>query len=357
MNTSILTYCNRTLKKKPHLKVNRLGFAIIFSIIFSLSPIKLPTLCIEIIVPQIAENTTSRTSIDLASFATQINGNDPINTHVYFVHGYNGKNSQFDDLVFYLLSKNLLDRYASYRYFDYFERGQSEGLSNHEIHEKYNISDYAYDFSVKLANEHQSETQIDIVAHSLGGLITREMLRLYREQLQNQGIEIGRIITLGTPHTGIQLTKIPLLEIINAFSGNGWYSPILDSINPRSSFLQTLNTNPENYSEGIEWYTVAGICNHPIAIFTQGLLGGVHDGLIEYRSASAEFKLSNIFSPISIQVELPLFTRTKVILDGVGHDQLINDPHRQSSYPYLDEWLQGEKYDDDGNFSKTYQPN
>ncbi len=255
------------------------------------------------------------------------------------------------------MGKNLLDRYASYQYFDYFERGQSEGLTKHEIHEKYNISDYANDFCMKLANEHHSEAQIDIVAHSLGGLITREMLRLYREQLENQGINISRVITLGTPHTGIQFVNVPLLEVIDAFFGDRWYSPILNSIDPSSSFLRTLNTDPGNYSEGIEWYTIAGICNHPIAFLAQGLLGGIHDGLIEFHSASAENRFSNIFSSLAIQVDLPLFTRTKVVLNGVGHDQLINDPHHQKSYSYLDDWLQGEKYSEEDNLSKDCQPN
>ncbi len=326
-------------------------------ITLSLSPIKVPLIRIDcFIIPQNTEDqSSSRTALDLLT--TQVDSNNQSNAHVYFVHGYNGKNSQFNDLILYLLGNNLLDRYVSYQYFDYFERGQSEGLSTYEIHEKYNISDYAYDFCMKLANKHHSEAQIDIVAHSLGGLITREMLRLYREQLENQGINISRIITLGTPHTGIQFANVPLLEVIDAFLGDRWYSTILNSIDPSSSFLQTLNAAPSNYSEGIEWYTIAGVCNHPIAILTQGLLGGLHDGLIEYRSASAEYRFSNIFSSLSIQVDLPLFTHTKVILNGVGHDQLINDPHHQISYPYLDDWLQGEKDYDEDNLSKAYHPN
>ena len=54
------------------------------------------------------------------------------------------------------------------------------------------VSTFATDFYEKLINTYPAGTQIDIVAHSLGGLITREMLRLHRSQLENSGIMFGR---------------------------------------------------------------------------------------------------------------------------------------------------------------------
>ena len=36
-------------------------------------------------------------------------GTDSVGSHVYFVHGYNGNDSQFNDMIGYLNSTNFFD--------------------------------------------------------------------------------------------------------------------------------------------------------------------------------------------------------------------------------------------------------
>jgi pimeloyl-ACP methyl ester carboxylesterase len=57
---------------------------------------------------------------------------------------------------------------------------------------------------------------VDVVAHSMGGLVLRDALRQLHKQDPDAGQLIHRIVTLGTPHRGIAFQRIPewLLKIL-----------------------------------------------------------------------------------------------------------------------------------------------
>ncbi|MHA2025446.1 MAG: DUF7379 domain-containing protein [Candidatus Thorarchaeota archaeon] len=185
------------------------------------------------------------------------------------------------------------------------------------------ISTYAENFKNTLLTNHSAGTQIDIVAYSLGGIITREMLRLYRYTLESAGIEIARVITIGTPHSGTDMATfdLPSLAVTTLISlfGPNWGSAVFYSLNPQSSFMTTLNQDPMSYSNGIEMYTLSGVDLVAGSLLEAlGVHDGVNDVIVTRSSAS-----------LSYAVENQWFLS--------HHNALL----AQSSYPSVDSWLAG----------------
>jgi pimeloyl-ACP methyl ester carboxylesterase len=99
-------------------------------------------------------------------------------------------------------------------------------------------------------------TKIDMVAHSMGGLVSREMLT-HPSWTTRQGPRVGQLIMLGTPNHGSQMARFRLLgewrdqlaELLNGeFHWLGWVvdgagEAGIDLI-PESRFLQRLNARP-----------------------------------------------------------------------------------------------------------------
>lgn len=250
-------------------------------------------------------------------------------SYVYFVHGYHGHDSQFQDMIDYLNKTCFFSRTPSRvtpRYFDYCEKYLNLGMSKEEIHNiEGGISTYATDFFEMICDSHSSPTQVDIVAHSLGGLIIREMLRKHHADLEILGITIGRVITVGTPHFGSELFNHPFAEYLREFIGCD--ATLIDlSFAPESEFLSQLNENPSSYMKNIEWYFVAGVSLEPTTLFLQEtVFSGVPcDGLVDLESALA---IGLDFEPIN-----------RIILPK-NHHNLIFDPQDQDSYTFIAQWL------------------
>ncbi|MFW9904816.1 MAG: lipase family alpha/beta hydrolase [Candidatus Thorarchaeota archaeon] len=257
-------------------------------------------------------------------------GTNLAGSHVYFVHGYNGNNSQFCDMIEYLNKTHFFDRCSDEEiyplFFNYYEKYHNLGMTKTEIHNiKGGISTYAKDFYQQLCETHDNAS-IDVVAHSLGGLIVREMLRNHRKELERSGITVLRVITLGTPHLGTELINHPLTEQILTFCGCNGETLIEKSLAPDSVFLSHLNGNTTNYMEDIDWYFVAGVSLHPLAFSVQELIfnGVPCDGLVDCESALG---IGLDYEPVN-----------RVILQK-DHQQLIYDPQNQESYECIDEWL------------------
>jgi len=252
---------------------------------------------------------------------------------LYFIHGYGGNNSQFDDLLQCMekssFSKRHIKKNVHIHFFDYFKKYYAINMTLDEIHNiKGGISTYATDFFELLNSNYYSSTQIDIdiVAHSLGGLIVREMLRLYSTQLRDIGINIARVITLGTPHLGSDLSNNPLVELI---IGSDCDNQVINSMAPDSDFITLLNRNPESYMSNIEWYFIAGINLNIFPIIIQELVfsGVPGDGIVDWKSALA--------------VNLDFEPESRVVLYK-DHNQLIFDPKNKESYSYIRRWLIGD---------------
>jgi pimeloyl-ACP methyl ester carboxylesterase len=242
---------------------------------------------------------------------TQVALKHPLSRVVYFVHGYFGDSSDFLDMAYSIetaLGNNITDWYT-YSYFDAYgattveEKNQVHGLT---------ISHYATDFANYLANTHEWGTQINIVAHSMGGLIVREMLHLHRDGLSAMGIDFGSIITLGTPNLGTMMADTTnLLALLTAtipwiLHGEYWASPVFYSMHPISTFMTSLNQDPMSYSQYMRWYTVAGISQLWSNLFWW-VHGEPSDPLVGVSSAKL------------------YFARSSPTFDQLDHDQLIKN--------------------------------
>jgi hypothetical protein len=209
-------------------------------------------------------------------------------------------------------------------------------MSKFDVHNiEGGISTYAEDFKNNLIIQHGPGTQIDIVAHSLGGIITREMLRLYRSDLESDGIEISRVITLGSPHYGTELTDFEFLPIvISALASiatcTPWFTPVFYSLNPQSSFLSTLNTNPASYSSGIEWYSIGGVDTLWGALLMEAEVHSLPNDIITSTAGSIP----------------PLYTEYQILF--THHNKLVKDLDDGLPYPYVENWLAG-GIDSDGD--------
>jgi len=246
---------------------------------------------------------------------------NPLESYVYFVHGFHGTNDQFLNLIEELGILGTFDGYGddNVRYFDYFE-----DYSSHSDAHAASIEEFAVNFKDKLINEHPAGTQIDIVAHSMGGLITRQMLMTERETLESSGIEIARVITLGTPHQGTNIAipgLIPhYISILDLFyNPEPWICDVFYQLAPDHDFITTLNDDPMSYSSGIEWYTFSAISNSGWAIAMLALHLDANDVLIASGRAHLSFA-------------------TPAIIEDCEHNQLIDDT-QQRTYANISTYL------------------
>ena len=256
-------------------------------------------------------------------------------SYVYFVHGYYSSNSEFDDMINFLSSSGMfngdIDKKIIPMYFDYFERYLKLNMSIWEIHSvKGGITTYANDFFELLYRNHKVPTKIVIVAHSLGGIITREMIRNHHVKLEELGIQIVKVITLGTPHLGTEFAANPLIKSAIDIVENNWNTPISRSLAPNSEFIKNLNMNITNYMNGIVWHLIAGVTLDLISFIGQEIIynGIPCDGFVDWKSALA----------IGLDIEPAI---RLVLLKN--HYQLINDPKNHDLYRYINSLLSGEK--------------
>ncbi|WP_455201243.1 esterase/lipase family protein [Kaarinaea lacus] len=119
--------------------------------------------------------------------------------------------------------------------------------------------------------------RIAIVGHSMGGLVSREMLTNpqinYRQHADNGLVpKVGALIMVGTPNHGSELARFRLLaemrdQWMSMVKGQGHIlRGILDGAGeakidllPNSQFLQTLNSRP--HPEGVDMLVIAGIAS------------------------------------------------------------------------------------------------
>ncbi len=140
----------------------------------------------------------------------------------------------------------------------------------------------AYHFFLQICSiikDYNEEVDLDIYAHSMGGLVTRSMIKYLSEE-KNSGVWIKNglirnIFLLGTPNHGTRLAQhainIPvdilmtgmniLLELPDEVTSEDLQilnSQFIQMI-PNSSFLKQLNQPSKNLEESINWVTVRGL--------------------------------------------------------------------------------------------------
>ncbi len=157
----------------------------------------------------------------------------------------------------------------------------------------------------------RSIQKVDIVAHSMGGLVSREMLTGIAANEENFGPRVERLIMVGTPNHGSELARFRMLaeirdQTVEFFSGEAdWLSWIIDGAGeagidllPNSTFLNQLNLRPE--PTDTKMTVIAGILSdieklridHLLSANTQNIADGlkeivhrVGDGLVTVESA------------------------------------------------------------------------
>jgi murein DD-endopeptidase MepM/ murein hydrolase activator NlpD len=111
--------------------------------------------------------------------------------------------------------------------------------------------------------------QVDIIAHSMGGLISR-----YYVTSDDYTGNVRKLITLGTPHSGSEWARLVILSqgdlsnlslvvpIVDQFAETEyacfteWYHPAFEQLVPGSTFLRSLNATP--LPESLEVHTLIG---------------------------------------------------------------------------------------------------
>lgn len=140
------------------------------------------------------------------------------------------------------------------------------------------IVDSAWSFYEELKNLPQlGVKRIALVAHSMGGLVSREMLTnpqiAYSEHSRSEQVpEVAGLIMVGTPNHGSELARFRVFAEIrdqwsNLVNGQGHLlRGIYDGAGeakidllPDSRFLQTLNSRP--HPEGVSMLVIAGIAS------------------------------------------------------------------------------------------------
>ena len=130
-----------------------------------------------------------------------------------------------------------------------------------------------------ILKDFEEEVNLDIYAHSMGGLVTRSMVK-YLAKERNGGIWIrngliNNVFLFGTPNHGTRLAQrsinIPvdilmtglnlLLELPDDVSKEDWQlfkSQFMQMV-PKSAFLKQLNQRSKFIEESINWVTIRGM--------------------------------------------------------------------------------------------------
>ena len=101
-------------------------------------------------------------------------------------------------------------------------------------------------------------TKIDIVAHSMGGLVTRKAVQL----LGSKGIFVKNVFTIGTPHKGAIIAKVvsyfvdgEVLQVNSETEARAKDFPGLADLDPSSEFLSKLNASS---ALSTKYFSIAG---------------------------------------------------------------------------------------------------
>jgi len=138
------------------------------------------------------------------------------------------------------------------------------------------IAESAYFFLEQLKQHNGSQKKsISIVAHSMGGLVARDMLTnaaiAYTKKVQKGELpHIEKLIMVGTPNSGSELARFRAFtelrdQVINLFNENyHWLQSIFDGAGeagldliPGSPFLENLNSRP--HPKNVDMIVIAGV--------------------------------------------------------------------------------------------------
>ncbi len=199
------------------------------------------------------------------------------------VHGFAGKKDFMNEIEQCLTSTSFINVYNDVINLSYYD--SKYGL---DFSQPYDLKTPIYDskieqsLSVHLLDLIYSSIQnrrkkvcLDIYAHSMGGLVTRAMIKFLTRN-RDKNLKFSRIFLLGTPNHGTRLAQrtlnIPTDILLTGLNialelPRGGVSPddwqILKSqfiqMVPTSKFLELLNKQVSKKEKSIKWFTVRGL--------------------------------------------------------------------------------------------------
>ncbi|MBA7533673.1 hypothetical protein ES705_25916 [subsurface metagenome] len=164
--------------------------------------------------------------------------------------------------------------------------------------------------------------EIDIVAHSMGGLVSRSMLETF-----NGDIYINKLITLGTPHHGSPLAVFRYVfgAIISMENSDNsliynYYNQGFRDLDTNSDFIQQMKNLEEM---PIPYFTIA-CTNDPKtthAVIASELLEGSDDGIVQVSSAKSVEGAEIPDTDVMINTD---FAHMEMPNDDLIFDQVMN---------------------------------
>lgn len=159
---------------------------------------------------------------------------------VYFVHGYGKEHAKdcgdtWKNAIKHFEGKDYGGPLKTVGYYDG-DTNCDVTLGGGDADTNTRIKNIAKDFANYLYDHHTKKGEsVDVVAHSMGGLITRVALLGSAKGWDGfpKKLEVGDVVTLGTPHQGVQCA--------GTCGGNTQWT----SMDPDSEFMDTLDA-PEN---------------------------------------------------------------------------------------------------------------
>lgn len=168
-------------------------------------------------------------------------------TPVLFIHGVMGGPTNWENVI------EALDKQRFQPWVLYYPSGLRLDM----------ISDYLVEAVTRLQNKHGFE-KINVIAHSMGGLVTRSFIKKYVEYAPENLKRLGLVMTVNSP-----------MEGMSSASSGVKHSPIVvpswRDVEPGSEFLKGINT----------WNWPRGIPYHLIVSYKTGKSG---DGVVALQS-------------------------------------------------------------------------
>lgn len=164
------------------------------------------------LIKKIVQNIHDEDLLDLAIQKSKAKANPLAARKIFFVHGYSGGLVD-GSYEWERLKEKLDDIYpiGIYEYIDYSycARGFDDSHSG--------IDDLSTDFKTFILDNTQPGDIIDVVGHSMGGIIIRDMVRRYRATLNSYGVTIEKGIIIAGANDGT-----PWADVLHYYVTFGW---------------------------------------------------------------------------------------------------------------------------------------
>jgi len=283
------------------------------------------------------------------------------------VHGFAGKTAFMDEIQEKLHEMSKVPIYNTILNLSYYSSTYGLDFSLpydlrtpiYDPRTNQTLAHHLFELIIKAIQPYPEFIIMDIFAHSMGGLVTRAMIK-YILSKYNLNFSIRKVFLLGTPNHGTRLAQklinIPtdifltglnlILELPRGgISGSDWYtlnSQFLQMV-PKAPFLKELNKSLNDIERFIEWFTIRGLN-------TSGLLESVWQPFL-FR----KFWINSTFPFIHRGIipndglvdaqNVPLNHATNILIPEVGHMDLLKWKSSSSGrkvYTVVSEILKGE---------------